>query len=475
MARLLPVTVLLCLAFTVDETLRAETPSYFRRDSGVALNDSQPLPHDFSSANRLVWKQPLNSGHSTPCVCGNSIFLTTYDAGTKELATMALNRRTGAIRWKRAAPAKKIERVHATGNPASCTPACDGQRVYSFFGSYGLLCYDLNGKLLWDKKMGPFQDEFGTASSPVLVDGKVILNEDHDIDSFVIAIDGKKGGTIWKTPRKDATRSYSTPVVWEIDGKKQLIVAGALRLTAYDIKTGKEIWWVDGLSRIVDPTPTIAGGLLYIATWTPGGDTSQRIAMEPFPQAVKTYDKNGDGKIAKTELTPGPVLQRFFRIDLNQDQTLDAAEWKRHALVFAKAQNVAVAIRPGGKGDVTKTHVKWIQRRGLPTVPSSLVYRGVMYMIRDGGIVTALNAANGKQLSQGRADGPGNYYASPVGGDGKVYLASVGGVVSVLKAGGKFEVIASHDFGARILATPVIDDGKIFIRTEKALYCFGVK
>ena len=195
--------------------------------------------------------------------------------------------------------------------------------------------------------------------------------------------------------------------------------------------------------------------------------------MPPFASALNQYDKNGDGKIAKTELSEGAVLTRFFRIDLDQNEQLDEAEWNKHMQVFEAAQNVAMAVEPGGSGDVTDTHVKWIFRRGLPVVPSPLVYRGVVYMVKDGGIVSSLDAKTGQVLKQGRSRGRGNYYASPVAGDGKVYLASERGVVTVLSAAGKWEILSTHDLGERIMATPVIVKDRIYLRTESALYCFG--
>ncbi|MFQ5732439.1 MAG: PQQ-binding-like beta-propeller repeat protein [Planctomycetaceae bacterium] len=453
----------------------AGDPSYFRRNSGVSRADAQPLPADFSKAN-TVWRTPLLPGNSTPCVAGDAIFLTNWDKAKKQLATVALDRDTGKLRWKRRCPAKRIEPFHPVGSPASSSCACDGERVYAFFGSYGMLCYDLEGNLKWKKPMGPFQDEFGASSSPVPADGKVFLNEDHDTDSFVVALDAKTGKQLWRTPRPGQTRSYASPVIWNVKGNKQLVCAGALKLTAYDLDTGKPIWWVRGLSRIVDVTPAIAGDTLYIATWTPGGDRSNRISMGPFADALKQFDKNGDGQVAKSELKPGAVLSRFFRIDLNLDGQLDKKEWDAHARVFELAQNVAIAVRAGGKGDVTESHVRWTHRRSLPTVPSPLVYRGVMYLIKDGGIITALNAKTGKPVKQARAKGRGNYYASPVAGDGNVYVSSERGVVTILKAGGPksgFKIAGSHNFGERIMATPVIAGGRIYLRTDKALYCFA--
>lgn len=468
---MLRLLVIFCAAFS-SVTLYGGDATYFRHDHGVA-GDEHGLPGGFEKPSSRIWRVSLKSGISSPCVHGDRIFLTTYDKESKELATVALDRQSGATIWSQKAPAERIEQVHQVGSPAASTPACDGERVYSFFGSYGLLCYDLSGKLIWKQPMGPFQDEFGASSSPILVDDVVILNEDHDVDCFLIAFDKLTGDVRWKIPRDGFTRSYSTPIVVESKNDRSLVVAGSLKLTAYDIATGKQKWWVNGLSRIVDPTPVYAEGRLYIATWTPGGDSSSRISMERYADALKSYDQNNDGLIAKKELSEGPVLQRFFRIDLDQDEKLSESEWNKHAKVFELAQNAATSVRPGGSGDVTTSNVDWTYRRGLPTVPSSVVYDGVMYMVKDSGIITTLDAKTGTLLKQGRARGPGNYYASLVAGDGKVYLASERGVITVLKAGRDWSILASHDFGERIMATPAIAAGRIYVRTDDALYCFA--
>jgi outer membrane protein assembly factor BamB len=301
----------------------------------------------------------------------------------------------------------------------------------------------------------------------------LILNSDHDFDNFLVALDPKTGKQLWKTNRNDFTRSYSTPVAWNVNGTNQIVVAGSLKLVAYDPSNGKPIWWINGLSRIVDTTPVARGDRLFVATWTPGGDPSERISMESFEEALKAYDKNNDKEVGKDELPKGsPVTPRFFRIDLNQNEKLNLEEWNAHARVFKLAQNVAMSVKAGGKGDVTETHVDWIQRKSLPTVPSPLVYRDEFYMIKDGGIMTALDVTNGEILQQGRLEGRGNYYASPIAGDGLIYTASEQGVVTIVKAGAKWDVLSSHDFKQRIMATPVISHGQLFIRTDAALYCY---
>lgn len=462
----------LTLATRNEVSAQTKRNEYFRSDAGLAVGN-QPLPDNLESDANLVWKAEIAPGHSTPCVVGDSIFLTTYKQDAKQLTTVALDNTTGKVRWERVLETNYLEPVHATGSPASSSPASNGQEVYSFFGSYGLLCYDWNGNLKWEVPMGKFQDEFGAASSPILLDGKVILNQDHDINSFITAIDAKSGAVLWKTPREEATRSYSSPFVLERNGKKEILIAGALQLTAYEPNTGERLWWYNGISRIVDCTPVVQDGFIYVASWTPGGDADSRISMEPFEDALKNFDKNSDKKISRDELpAASPVMERFFRIDLDQDGGLDSTEWAKHASVFERAQNVAVALEPGTKGSLDSRYVRWTHSRGLPTVPSSVVYGEVLTMVKDSGIITVLDAKTGKQLQQMRAAGQGNYYASLVAGDGKVYMISEQGVLTVLKAGRDAHVLSSFDFGQRVMASPVIRDGKIYIRTSDALYCY---
>ena len=444
---------------------------YFRSDNGLAKDDSVALPSDFGDEAALVWKAELAPGHSSPCVFGDYIFITTYE--DDQLATIGLSRQSGKLLWKQLTKVKDIEKYHPVGSPAAATIACDGERVYSFFGSFGMQCYSLDGEVIWSKPMAPYRNEFGSGGSPIVKDGRVFLIQDHDIDSFVIAIDAKTGKTIWKAERELATRSYSTPSLRKTTDGDELLVAGALRLTAYDVKTGKEKWWVDGLARIVNTTASVVGDMVFIATWSPGGDLGERISMEPWDDATKTYDKDSNGKIVRAELPDdSPVLNRFFRIDLNQDKGLDKYEWERHARVFELARNAIFAIKPTGSGDLTNSCIQWEYERGIPYVASPLTYRGVIYMAKDGGIATLVNAKNGKLHEQGRLSGRGNYYASPVAGDGKIYFASERGVITVIEAGTEFNVIDSYDFGSRIYGTPVIDDGQLLIRTNDALYCY---
>jgi outer membrane protein assembly factor BamB len=462
------------LVFTLaclSQTVPALKVQYFRSDGGVA-SPSGPLPDNLDSPEVLRWRVAMDSGHSTPIVVGQRIILTTYREESRNLATLALNTADGQVVWKKAAPAERIERTHRVGSPAAVTPACDGERLYVFFGSYGLICYDLDGKQLWTHPMGPFQDEFGAGSSPVLIDGKVIIGQDHDVDSFVMALDAKTGKVLWRQPRPDAVRSYSTPVVWNRDGRKELLVAGALAMTSYNPDNGEKLWWTHGLARIVIPLPVPSGDMVYMASWAPGADAGGRISLEAWDAALSKWDKNSDSALAKAEVDDKEVLDRFYRMDLDQSGTLNQKEWDRHADVFRRAQNAILALKPFGPGQLSESDIVWKYQRGVPYVATPLLHNQLIWMVKDGGLVTKLDANDGKVLKEERLPGFGNYYASPVTGDGKVYFASELGVVSILQNDRAWNVISWRNFKEKIYATPVIDGDKLYIRTEKALYCF---
>ncbi len=443
---------------------------YFRSDHGLAPTNNA-LPSEFDTPGSLRWRVPMDPGHSTPIVGGGRIYLTAYQAASRELAVLAVDAKTGQTLWRNGITVPQVEHTHQIGSPATATPVCDGQRVYVFFGSYGLLAFDPEGKKVWEVKMGPFQDEYGAGSSPILLDGKVILNQDHDVDSFLMAVDAANGKLLWKTARPDAVRSYSTPVVWSQNGRRQLLVAGALELAGYDPADGKKIWWANGLARIVIPTPVPLGDTVYMASWAPGGDSAKRIALDSWPKALSKWDTNHDGKLSRAEIQDAEVLDRFYRMDLNQDGVLDQREWERHAEVFRRAENSLLAIKPSGTGPLAQSAVIWKHQRGVPYVATPVIDGGILYMVKEGGIVTKLDVATGNLLQEERVPGFGNYFASPVAGDGKVYFASEAGTVSVVASQPEWKVISSHAFHEKIYATPAFGPGCLYVRTEQALYC----
>ncbi len=373
------------------------------------------------------------------------------------------------------APHESLEAAHATASHATPSPATDGNVVVSFFGSCGLFCYDRDGKQLWHRAMGPFKNDFGSGSSPILVDDRVILCQDHDTDSFIMALDKRTGETIWKTDRSEFPRNYCTPVIWEVEGKKQIVVAATLRIVGYDFETGKEIWTIHGVARIVNMTPVVGDdGILYAACWSPGGDETDRISTSPFDDVVKEYDADRNGSIDAAEAPKGPVKDRFTQIDRDKDGQITRAEYESMRKVFESARNVVVAVKPGGTGDITETHVLWRYNKQIPYCPSPVYYRGQIFMIRNGGVLAVVDAKTGAPLKQGRISATEEYYSSPVAGDGKVYMISQHGKLTVLDASPGWREISTADFGEDAYASPAIVDGRIFVRTSGHLYCFGL-
>lgn len=449
----------------------------FRGSQGTGLAAAEDkLPTEIAPGVNQIWRTELPPGHSSPAIIGNRIFLTAVKGDTKkELLTIGLDRTTGKVLWEAAAPYDKLEGIHSIGSHAQSSPCADADVVVSFFGSSGMYCYDHSGKQLWSKRMGPFNNDFGAGSSPQLVGNKIILCQDHDLDSFLMAIDKQTGETIWKTDRSEFPRNYCTPIIWDNAGQKQIVIAATLRVVGYDLETGKEAWTVRGISRSVSCSPTIDdAGNLYIAGWAAGGDENERIRVDPY-ESVAYKDTDKSGTLEESELKDGPVHQRFSQADRNKDGKITPAEYEFFRGLFADGKNMVISIKPGAKGEATDTSVRWRHARLVPFCASPLYVNGLVFTVKDSGVMQCLDAKTGKQLKQLRLEAADSYYASPVAGDGKVYVLDEIGRLTVIAATDQAEVLHTADFKEDVYATPAIVDGRIYLRTAKALYCFGLK
>jgi outer membrane protein assembly factor BamB len=454
---------------------RSEDWPQFRGPGGMAFSDTAHPPIAFGPATNVVWKVALAPGNSSPIVTGQKIFLTAVQDG--RLETLCLDRKNGSVLWKRDAPSDKLEPTHRLGSPATPTPVTDGTNVYTFFGSFGAIAYDLNGKELWRLPITTPVVEFGTSASPILIDHELIILCDQDIGSFVEALDKKTGRTLWRTERPEFRRGFATPFCWKHSKDEELIVPGSIWLTSYDPITGKENWRYTGTSRVATSAPTAGENMLYSASWNVGGDEDSRISMPAFAEYASEYDKNKDGKFTKEELPDGPVKDRFTQMDLDKDGIVTTDEWANMADMFAKAGNAVLAIHPGGSGDITKTHLAWKSTRSLPYVSSPLYYKGRLFTVKNGGLVTAYDAKNGHAIYQDeRIDAPGDYYASAVAADNRVYFTSQNGIVTVISASeNKPVILAQNKLGEQTMATPALVENTIIYRTATTLYCFGAK
>lgn len=451
--------------------------SRFRGPNGSGISATKNLPTEFGPATNVVWKVDLPGGYSSPIIYDDRIFLTAQR--DEALLTLAVDRVSGKILWERVAPRDRQEKLDKRNRPAASSAAVDGQTVTVFFGDYGLITYDVNGKELWKQPLGPFNNIYGMGASPILVGNKVVMVIDQSTDSYIAAWDKKTGKKLWQTPRTEAKSGHSTPILWTPrSGKTQIIVPGSFLLSAYDPDNGKRLWWVGGLSFEMKSTPVVKGDVVYANGFgAPENNPGNQVPIMTTEAAFKA-DANGDGKLARDEM-PTDNRNHAARMgvavaDLDGDRMLSRDEWAYYKAAM-ESQNGILAIQMGGSGDMTAKSVKWTYHRGIPQLPSPLVYENVLYMVNDnGGIVTMLNPDTGELLKQGRLPGGSDtFYASPVAGDGKVFISSEKGQVFVLPPGPTLEPIAVNDMGDGIYATPALVDGRIYLRTLNTLYCFG--
>jgi len=445
----------------------------FRGPGGRAVAaDEQPLPAEFSPAKNVLWKTPLAPGHSSPILSGNRIFLSTVEQG--KLFAVALNRDDGKLVWQREIPAATIEETHRTGSPAASTPCAYVGRVVFHFGSLGLICFDFEGTERWRKEIPAPNNDFGAASSPILINGNVILARDHDSDSWIAAFDATNGRQLWRTARPGFFRGHSTPFVWEHDGVREIVLTGSIRLASYDPATGRELWTTTGLSRVANATPTSGDGLLFASSWNLGADASGRMVLPQFDAYLKSNDRDADGRLTLAEFPKDDWRGRFSQLDSDKDGAVTRAEWTAYEPVVSKAENALFALNPGSQGDPARVEVAWKKTRGLPYVPSPVWYQGRIHVVKNGGMASAFEAKTGRELYlEERLGAIGDYYASPVASDGKVFYASQQGKIAVVAAGDELTILAVNDLKEPIFATPAIADGKLYVRTAGALYCFG--
>lgn len=474
------------LGSAVAGLVRAGNWPRFRGLDGAGLAVGQgALPERLE---KPVWTAETPAGHSSPIVWEDRIFLTGADGGSRadaglnkvvdtggKLSTLCLSRKDGRLMWQREVPRPRLERYQPTNSPASPSVVTDGRTVYAFFGDFGLLAYSMEGKEVWRHALGPFNNINGHGSSPMLAGNLLIMQCDQDTNSYLLAVDKRTGKTAWKVERPEVTRSYSTPVLYEpAGGRKEVIVPGSYYVTGYDALTGERLWWVRGMSWQTKSAAVLAGGMVYVHGWEAGGEAEQPSETLSWAEAREKFDANKDGRITQAELAVDERLARgLVNNDLNYDGGLTENEWENYRARRA-SRNTLMAIKPGGRGDVTESHLVWRMQKFLPNVPSPLVYDGIMYLIKDGGILSAVDAATGKIFKQGRIEGAlDTYYSSPVGGDGKVYLVSQPGKATVLKAGAQWEVLSQTDLEDECYATPALVDGSVYLRTRSAVRCYA--
>jgi outer membrane protein assembly factor BamB len=476
------VLVLVALA-SVGTGARSEPWSRFRGPNGLGVSDAAGLPTDFGPDRHVLWKTALPPGHSSPVLTPTRIFLTAHtpEKDAYSLFVIALDRPSGRELWRREVPRRQAGRRENVNGPASPSPVTDGENVYAFFQDFGLISFSGTGRERWRLPIGPFNMFYGFGASPILVDGTLVLSVDQDGDAYILGVDAATGRQRWKTAKPHAISGYSTPTVYRpAAGGVQLLVPESFQLTSYALADGKPVWWVRGLACELKSVASLDGDTLYINGWgLPQNQPGRHVETISFTDGLKRYDRNGDGRVAGTEISGTEPLDRmlgpgmFEAFDMDRNGDLDAKEWDVMRATLA-SENGLLAIRLGGRGDMTDQAIRWKYQRPVPQVPSTLLYKGVLFMVNDSGILLSFDPKTGQVLKEGRLKGAiDKYFASPVGADGKVWLVSQDGTVSVVSARGDWEILAVNPLGDEVFATPVPAGDRLYVRTRSALYAFG--
>lgn len=432
--------------------------------------DDLRLPAALDLDRSRLWRRELPPGHSSPVLAGDGIFLTACRAG--RVSTICCDASDGSIRWETPGPevpprAEGGRRVDPALLAAS-TPVTDGDGVFVWFPEFGLVGYELSGEERWRLPWPAFQGPYPGASSPTMAQGRLVHLFDHDLDSFLVAVDPQDGRVLWRTSRPQATHGFSSPTILG-----DLVVAsGAHCVEAYDLRSGRELWSAEGMGWEPRATPVGGNGVVYVlsAAMTPSY-LGKRVVTETWEQALVAWDGDGDGRLIEAELEDARIPGGFSMHDLDADGVLGPKEWGR-LLVRVKADGGLFALRLGGTGDVTDTHVVWARRRGLPFTPTPLLVDDVLVLMRDNAVAIGLDASDGSERWSLRVDGMSSkVYSSPISIGGAVVSIDVGGTLAVLDPRDG-RVVSTHDLDEEVWATPAVGREAFYVRSTEALHAF---
>ena len=456
--------------------IHAEDWPQFRGENASGISSSKSLPLDFSADHKVAWRVKLGDGIGSPVVMKGRVYTTAMVAEEK-VAVFGLEAATGRQLWRTEFATGALPRITPPNSHASSTPAADGERVYVYFSTIGLLALDAaSGAEVWRYAMPKpaYLMDWGAASSPIVHQGMVIFCQDDDLAPFLVAVDARTGRERWKTLRKDMLAGYALPVICQANGRTDLVIAGSGKLKGYDPATGKELWTCNTLLRTIMTSPVVHEGVIYIAVQS-YGDATRTLKHA----LLEWLDTNQDGILARAE-TPKEFHERFDTSDKNKDRVIGPDEMDtafQSSENMAAGGNIIQAIKGGGTGDVTKTHVAWNLDHKTPSnLSSPLFYNGRLYLVKSGGLSSCYDTRAGSALwERSRLGNFGDYFASPIAAAGKVFIAGKNGFIVVLEDGPELKVLGKNDIGEEIIATPAIADGCLFVRTRENLLCVSDK
>ena len=453
--------------------------SSFLGPNGSCQIDSAALPDTLDPEKTLRWRAEIAGGYSSAIVVGDVLFLTS--AAGKELLTQCIDRKTGEEVWRRELPFHG--KRPGANSPAAPTPVSDGRAVYCAFHDFGVIAYDMEGEDLWEAPIGPFTIPHGFSSSPLLHEDLLVLQVDQDSGSYVIAWDKETGEERWMVERPGLTHGYGTPALYvPKEGPAQVILSGTYRISGHSLEDGEPLWWVDGGGQMPMTSPMVVGDRAIVCNFSSSSSESGLPKFSgSFEKALEERDTNGDGLLGPDEFENRMIKMAFFVFDLDDDGFFNERDWA-FIVRGSQAAGGLYSIKLDGTGDVSESHVSWTNdnRRGLSETTSPLIFDEMILMLKSGGLVSTYDLSTGELFQTERIGEPDQYWATPVLADGKIYLASFSGILTVLSADAEWEVLSetnladSADSAVVIWSTPAIADDQIFVRTQKALYCFGL-
>jgi outer membrane protein assembly factor BamB len=449
----------LAAALFADEPATASDWTRFRGPGGAGVSPSAPSPLELRQDSGFVWKRSVPPGKSSPVLAGNRLFYTAFEG--ERLITTALDRTNGETLWSRELRRLHVDERNDLNDPAVPTPTTDGESLYVFFADFGLAAYSVDGEELWRRPLGPFRTPHGIATSPLLIDGILVVMLEQLENGAIIGVDASNGEILWSHPRPPSLGgSYATPVAFQPAGEKaQAVLMFPFEIVSYDPRSGEQLWRVGGLPHQPKSSPFVAGDLVIAGVQ---GDNA-RLRLKSWEEMSRDLDKDGSGVVEGAEIR-GSVADYdldgvFGRADYDQ--------WHREK----SPPSLLLAIRPNGRGDLTETAVEWSTDRGVPRVTTPLAYQGHLYMVRNGGIFASLDLVTGEPRREGRLrDGIDEYFASPVAAGGKILVVSRSCQFTWIEPGAEWKALGTSKVEGECFATPALADDGIFIRTSAAIY-----
>ena len=443
----------------------------FRGPNGSGVSPDSGFPIEFGKDKNVVWRTPVRSGKSSPVLTERHIFLTAFEDG--KLFTQCFDRKSGKLLWERSEPRPRLEDVNPLNHPAAITPVTDGENVYVLFKDFGLISYGPDGAVRWRSPLGPFSNVMGLGASPIVAGDSIVLLADQSEHSYIAAFDRRDGEVRWKIAR-DETESWGTPLFYDRPGMARVILTASRgQFGAHLLTNGKRTMTSDGLSPTIVASPIIGKDSKGQETLYVFGYGSE--AATPFSSLLDKYDKNHDGKLSPDEYKGSAFMLGIATYAGKGDLVLTKEMWDaKQREIIGPNRLIAMRLERDDHGALRTRELWRYDKSFTGVIPSPLLYENVLYVVKNGGILTSFDAETGAVTKAGRLQGAlGGYSASPVAAEGRVYLASEEGKVSVMKADREWSTLVVNDLGEGCFSTPALSRGRIYLRTSEALYCFG--